>query len=621
MKVTVAIDLTKTTKQEYVDELRQSGIGDITRSVTVTDDTTPETIEIEVDSEQEFDQVLTSPKVAGAQSDRLHLKLKSDGSRSITPNTTSSVSTSHHNWGLASSTQSSSTLATSYTYNNLGAGVDCVVMDTGIVLGHPEFNDQANSTTRIEQINWGGSQGGNFYTDPSGHGTHVAGIMAGRTCGWAGDAKIYSFTTNLDGYSHGYNVSQMGYITSWHSAKGSNRPTVVNMSWGTSTYYPPNHPSHFINTGAWDKDNIPNSQYHMSRSSTYDTIIRNMANAGIIVVASAGNSNQRVYDSTESGWNTGYWYFFDSGNDMGYGTNEKIYMDDDSRFDPSTSPRTGIAGSPTAGSYGNTIYFQATNNGQSPSNAWIQEDTSTRHDISVQAHASNKAKSSYSNYGTPLRTWAPGDYIMSSYINSGSAVQLGGTGYYYNKLNGTSMASPQVAGMLATWLGKDPTTYGAVSTKANQESAISFIETYNRADITDWGGGLTNLTRAYTPHQDYSVTWSVGHGAASHNIGSFNDGDNFAYDLSVTFRNAATEQLHLVTYDVTTGALPTNTSINSSGVTSGTIGGYVGNHTPSFTLSATNQFETETKDYTLSVSGSDGLVVNGITFTGGVSFN
>ena len=302
-------------------------------------------------------------------------------------------------------------------------------------------------------------------------------------------------------------------------------------------------------------------------------------------------------------------------------TNEKIYMDDASRFDPGTSPRSGIAGAPSAGSYGNTIYFQATNNGQSPSNAWIQNGTSTRHDISVQAHASNKAKSSYSNYGTPLRTWAPGDYIMSSYINSGSAVQLGATGYYYTKLNGTSMASPQVAGMVATWLGLDPTTYGAVSTKANQESAISFIETYDRTDITDWGGGLTNLTRAYTPHQDYSITWSLGHGNATHNIGSFNDGDNFAYDLSVTFRNAATEQLHPVTYNVTTGALPTNTSINSSGVTSGTIGGYVGNHTPSFTLSATNQFETETKDYTLSVSGTDGLVINGITFTGGVEIN
>ena len=617
MKVTVAVDLNQISKQQYIDELTASGSGDVARSLTVSTNSTPETIEVDVDNEEEFVQILTSNKVAGAQTDRLELAVKSDGSRSITPNTTSTVDITHHNWGLAAATQSSSTLATSYTYNNLGDGVDCVAMDTGVVVGHPEWNDQSNVSTRLNQINWGGSQGGSFYTDPSGHGTHVLGIMAGRTCGWAGDAEIYSFTTNLDGYTHGYNVSQMGLITTWHNAKSTDRPTIVNMSWGTSTYYPPNHPSHFITTAAWDPSNIPSSQYHMSRSSTYDTIIKNMVNAGIIVVASAGNSNQRIYDTNESGWDNGYWYYFDASNTQNYGTNEKIWVSNDTvTYDPSTSPRTDIVGHE-----GKTCYYQATNRGQSPSNAWIEEGTSTRHDISVQAHQSNKNKSSYSNYGTPLRTWAPGDYIMSAYINSGSAVQLGSTGYYFNKLNGTSMASPQVAGILATWLGKDPTTYGAVTTKANQVSAISFIEAYDRTDIVDWGDGLTNLTRVYTPHQDYQITWNLGHGSASHNIGSFSNGDNFAYDLSVTFRNAATEQLHDVSYNVTSGALPTNTSINSSGITSGTIGGYYGNQNPSFTLSATNGFDTETKDYTLSVAGDNALTVESITISGGVIIN
>ena len=218
MKVTIAVDLSKISKQDYVNELRSSSQGDIIRTVSVTDNITPETIEIEVNSEQEFNQILSSDKVAGAQSDRLELAGRVNGTRSVVSNSTSTVDISHHNWGLSASTQNSTTLSSSYTYNNLGANVDCVIMDTGIVLNHPEFNDQANATTRINQISWGGSQGASFYTDPDGHGTHVAGIVAGRTCGWAGDAQIYSFTTNLSGLTHGYNLSDMGYITTWHNA-------------------------------------------------------------------------------------------------------------------------------------------------------------------------------------------------------------------------------------------------------------------------------------------------------------------------------------------------------------------------------------------------------------------
>ena len=181
--------------------------------------------------------------------------------------------------------------------------------------------------------------------------------MAGRTQGWARDAQIYAFTTNLDNLTHGYSPSSMGYITSWHNSKGTNRPTVVNMSWGTSTYYPPNHPSHFITTAAWDPSNIPSSQYHMSRVSSYDTLIRNMNNAGIVTVCSAGNQGERIYDTSEGGWNSGYWYFFDSSNNMGYGAGEKIFKEDASAHDPNihgTGSRAGTPGAPPGGSYNRT---------------------------------------------------------------------------------------------------------------------------------------------------------------------------------------------------------------------------------------------------------------------------
>ena len=618
MKALIVPNLDIITKEQLIIELEADG-------VTITDASIPEIIWVEMESREVFDKWLNSEKVAGANSEDYEKKLrfKEQGTATINPNTSWTNDASHHNWGLSQMTQSSTTLSTNFTYSNTGANVDCVIMDTGIVVGHPEFNDLAsNSSSRINQINWGGSQGASFYTDSNGHGTHVAGTVAGRTQGWARDAQIYVFTTNLGSVSYGYSASSMGYITSWHNSKGTGRPTVVNMSWATSTYYPPNHPSYFITTAAWDPNNIPDSQYHMARSSSYDTLVKNMNNAGIVTVCSAGNDNERVYDSTESNWNSGYWYFFDSGNDMGYGAGEKIYKEDASAYNPNTygtGSRAGTPGSPPSGSFGNTIYFQATNNGQSPSNAWIESGTSTRHDISVQAHDSSLAKASFSNYGEPLTVWAPGVAIQSAYINSGSAVQIGSTGYYLRKLQGTSMASPQVAGLVACYFDRDASTYGAVTTKDNQISAQTFLQGDGDIDnaITDWGQGLTNRNRSYQPYQDYTITWATSSGSLT----PLNEETSGSYDLSATFRNGASEQLHTVTHAIQSGSIPGTMSLNSGGILSGTPDSNASG-TYNFVVRSTNSFEYEDRSFSLTVNDASALIKieggaivdNGITF-------
>ena len=617
MKALVVPNIDVITKAQLITELEADGI-------TIIDASTPEIIWVEMANRAQFDKWLASDKVAGANSEDYEKTLKFDTntSTSIDPNTSSTVSTAHHNWGLASMTQNNTTLSTTFTYKNDGANVDVVIMDTGIVLGHPEFRNQANTATRINQVNFGGTQGASFYTDPNGHGTHVTGTVAGRTQGWAREATIHSFTTNLGGLTHGYNASQMGYLTSWHNAKSNNKPTIVNMSWATSTYYPPNHPGHTISIAAWDPSNIPSSQYHMARSSSYDTLVKNMQNAGIVVVCSAGNDNERVYDSTEGGWNSGYWYFFDSNNDVGYGAGTKMYMQDASAHDPNvhgTGSRSGIVGAPPSGSFGNTIYFQATNNGQSPSNAWIESGTSTRHDIAVQAHDHTLAKASFSNYGAPLTVWAPGTTIMSSYINSGSAQQIGATGYYVNKLQGTSMASPQVAGLIACYFDRDATTYAAVSTKANQVTAKTWLESDGDIDgaIVDWGGGMTNLNRAYQPYQDYTFTWQTGNGVGgTYAVATVNENNNLSYDLSATVRNSASEQLHTATFSIQSGSLPTGVSLNNSnGVISGTPDATTGGQTYTFIVRVNNGFEYQDKSYSLTVNDN----VTNITISGGVT--
>ena len=610
MKALIVPNLEIITKEQLIIELEADG-------VNITDSSIPEVIWVEMVDRDQFDKWLNSEKVAGANSEDFEkrLRFQTDATTTINPDTSSTVSTSHHNWGLAQMTQSSTTLSTSFTFSQTGANVDCVIMDTGIVVGHPEFNDlSSNSSSRINQITWPGSSYNlpNFYTDTNGHGTHVAGTMAGRTQGWARDAQIYVFTTNLGSVNYGFSASQMGRITSWHSAKGTGRPTVVNMSWATSTYYPPNHPSYFITTASWDPNAIPDSQYHMARTSSYDTLVKNMNNAGIVTVCSAGNSNQRIYDPSESNWNSGYWYFFDSGNDMGYGAGEKIYKEDASAYDPNTygtGSRTGIAGAPPSGSYGNTIYFQATNNGQSPANAWLESGSSDKHDINVQAHDTSLAKASFSNYGEPLTVWAPGTRIISSYINSGSAQQIGSTGYYFNKLQGTSMASPQVAGYVACYLDTDSSTFGSITTKANQISAQTFIKGDGDIDntITDWGQGLTNRNRAYQPYQDYTITWATAGGSLT----PLNEETSGSFDLSATFRNGASEQLHTVSHSIQSGSIPGTMSLSSSGILSGTPNS-VSSGTYNFVVRSTNAFEYEDRSFALTINdASSNIKISG----------
>ena len=611
MKATVSINTDIISKEDYITELTTAGTGDVDRPLTVLNKP-GRIIEIDV-TEEEFDQVLMSDKVRGADSERLISRAEINSTRSINPNTSSTNNIDHDNWGLAAMTQNSTSYANTFTYLYDGTGVDCVIMDTGIVDGHPEFNDTANVASRIKKINWGGTQGSSFYTDPDGHGTHVAGIMAGRTQGWASNSDIYSFTTNLGSLTHGYSVLDMDYITTWHQAKTNGKPTVVNMSWGLSTYYPPNHPDYYYSTTAWLGGAEPT--YHMYRASTYDSLVSDMANAGVIVVCSAGNDNEQIYEETESGWDNGYWYFFDSGNNEGYGVNEKIYFANSSYADPDTSPIVG--GAPA--SYSNTLYFMPTNRGQTPSNAWLDQGTGVRKDIAVQAHSSSKSKSSYSNYGTPLTIWAPGDYIQSSYINSGSAVELGSTGYYYRKLNGTSMASPQVAGMLACYISKDTSLFQAVNID-NQTTALSFLngDGQRSGDISSFGVSLTNLDRAYMPYQDYTVTWNLGNADATHDLGTFNIGDTFSYDFSSTYTNSASEQLHDVTHSITVGALPDGCTLSANGQSSGTIETYTEDTTLSYTVTSTNSFDSDTKEYTLDIIGDpeEGFILRNVRMTG-----
>jgi subtilisin family serine protease len=164
-------------------------------------------------------------------------------------NKTFAASGEQQNWGLLRHISLTNIFGTStsdpggtYDYVLDGTGVDVVIIDSGIEVNHPELLD-SNGVSRLQQINWytesgvAGTLDPNHYRDRDGHGTHVTGTVAGRTFGWAKNARIYSIKLNdLCGATDvGTGIPStdiFDVLLGWHNAKAGSRPTVVNASFG-----------------------------------------------------------------------------------------------------------------------------------------------------------------------------------------------------------------------------------------------------------------------------------------------------------------------------------------------------------------------------------------------------
>ena len=355
------------------------------------------------------------------------------------------------NWGLlrhisTTNIYGTSTLDPGGTYDYVldGTGVDVVVVDSGIQADHPEFQD-ANGVNRVKQIDWyvaagiAGTMPSGFYTDYDGHGTHVAATMAGKTFGWAKNADIYSMKLGgLEGIpdpNPGIPANTaLQLILLWHQNKNNGRPTIINNSWGavwywdTATTQASVDGSNFYNitshtyrgttvTSEITKDSSkgligtqisPTVFVFGRRLSFIDSWISSMAAAGIIVCNAAGNDGMKI-DVL-------------GGDDY----NNSIVID--------------LGGA--------IIYY---NRGSSPNADGLNglEVGS----IGLNFVSGTEAKSAYSNSGPGVEVYAAGDRIISamSDVNDDSS----NTPYYLNssfkqqRLTGTSMACPQVAGICA----------------------------------------------------------------------------------------------------------------------------------------------------------------------------
>jgi hypothetical protein len=393
------------------------------------------------------------------------------------PSSQSDSNNSYLNWGLIRHTANTNVYGTSqstslnYLYDFDGTGVDVVIHDSGLQIDHPEFTD-ANGASRVQQINWytasgiSGTQSANHYRDYAGHGTHVAGIAAGKTYGWAKNARIYSVKVRgLEGSGDAGTgiaaVDCMDVVKLWHRNKpvdpitGHKRPTIVNMSWGYTAPYSSITGGRYRGT-TWSGSTADiNKGMFSSRSSSYrdtatDVDLEELLDEGVIVCIAAGNNSHKVDVIGGVDYNN-YWT---------YGGVENIY------YHRGCSPYSTKA-----------IIVGSLNNAPYNSNLDV--------------------KASYSNGGPGVDIYGAGTYIMSSTSNVnefpiGSYIDYpyyANTSFKQINLTGTSMASPQICGIGALYLQNNVT--------ANSSVLKSIIQ--GNGTYTIYNTGLDN---------DYSVTSS-----------------------------------------------------------------------------------------------------------------
>jgi hypothetical protein len=437
---------------------------------------------------------------------------------------------------VANNTKFKELLAT-ISLDNYGKNVDVVIADDSCPpRNHPEFlsNDNNSGISRVQSIDWYMSSRYNQGIQPGGdalpftpdgvgdiptyyfyeqgrsyetHGVHVTGIACGNTHGWAKESNVYfchfldNKTTVINGdvFFTGWRCGET--ILNFHANKpanpvtGSKNPTIVNMSFGVT--FPnisiPHNAIKRINyrgqnyerpSNGWNASDLVDNFGilintnleiipHGLSSDLYDSYVDDMIQAGIIVVAAAGNTPYKM--------------------DVPGGIDYDNYY---------TLQLTTGESTP--------FYYHR---GSSPANS--------NSDVivvgSMSSSTSPEYKSYFSTTGPGITVWAPGGGIQSSINEFGLNSTFVGYNpkpdprndyYRVGRVSGTSMACPQITGMLACYAEREPTL--------TPQQAKNWLISNGKevlADGVPGGGGYIDLQSlqggtgkvAYFPHGSYTI--------------------------------------------------------------------------------------------------------------------
>jgi hypothetical protein len=394
------------------------------------------------------------------------------------------------NWGSNGTANQSATIQ----FNATGKHVDVVVIDGHIDPLHPEYAVNSNGTggSRVIQLNWFDLNaaadlldndnasllssnyvytpyiGSSDLTGDNNHGAHVAGTIAGNTQGWARSANIY----NINPYGTNPNtlasLIMWDYIRAFHRNKsvnldtGRKNPTICNGSYGSSFIHPFDYGSfetgpitrvtyrgvtvgdgvnaltnqQLLDNGIYAVGGVAEIPFY---SASVAADIQDAIADGIIVVASAGNEYQKI----------------DVPGGIDYNNTYRAEIDTNTftlAYHRGTTPGA-VPGVICVGAVGSTV---------------------------------NETKAVFSNCGPRIDVYAPGQNINSS-KHSGGVVDPRNTNYTLDKISGTSMASPQVCGILACALETYP--------NMTPTQAMQYIKAYGKtSQITDTGGDAADTT-------------------------------------------------------------------------------------------------------------------------------